>query len=84
MNILLEDFPEDLHQLIDVIGLEKMIEVCKIYGGCSVYLPKFDSLVRYDKSRRVVSEFNGKNARALMGKYGITYSQFKYMLEKKW
>ena len=83
MNIRLEDLPEDTHQLVEIVGMEKMIEIVKSYGGDTLYIPMYSSLVRCDKTKKVVKEYNGKNGRALMRKYGITYSQLQYMLKKK-
>ncbi|WP_455539247.1 Mor transcription activator family protein [Terrisporobacter sp.] len=69
MNITLDNASKDFHQLIEITGIDNMIEVCRIYGRCAIYIPKYNSLVRYDKSKRILSEFNGKNKRALMNKY---------------
>ena len=82
MNIRLEDLPEDTHQLVEIVGMEKMIEIVKSYGGDTLYIPMYSSLLRCDKTKKVVKEYNGKNGRALMRKYGITYSQLQYMLKK--
>ena len=60
-----------------------MIEIIKYYGGINLYIPMYSSLVRCDKTKKVIKEYDGKNARALMSKYGITYSQFKYILKNE-
>ena len=64
MNIRLEDLPEDTHQLVEIVGMEKMIEIVKSYGGDTLYIPMYSSLVRCDKTKKVVKEYNGKNGRA--------------------
>lgn len=38
MNIRLEDLPKDTHQLVEIVGMEKMIEIVKCYGGDTLYL----------------------------------------------
>ena len=83
MNIRLEDLPEDTHQLVEIVGMEKMIEIVKSYGGDTLYIPMYSSLVRCDKTKKVVKEYNGKNLTALRNKYGLSPEQIKYILKKE-
>ena len=83
MSVQLYDVPWDLQERVNIIGMEKMIEIVKSYGGDTLYIPMYSSLVRCDKTKKVVKEYNGKNGRALMRKYGITYSQLQYMLKNE-
>lgn len=83
MNITLEDLPKGIHQMVEIIGMEKMLEVAKYYGGGIIYIPKYDSLVKCEKSRRIQEEYaGGRSAKSLMSEYGVTYNQFRYMLKK--
>ena len=70
----MEDLPQGTHQLVEIIGMKKMIELVKCYGGDNLYIHKYNSLVRCDKAKKVVEEYDEKNGRVLMRKYGITYS----------
>lgn len=37
MNILIDDIPINLQQMVDIIGMDKLIELSKVYGGASIY-----------------------------------------------
>ena len=37
MNILIDDIPVNLQQMVDIIGIDKLIELSKLYGGVSIY-----------------------------------------------
>ena len=71
----MEDLLQGTHQQVKIIGIEKIIELVKCYGWDTLYISKYNSLVRCDKAKKVVKEYDGKNGRVLMRKYGITYSQ---------
>ncbi|WP_419749163.1 hypothetical protein [Terrisporobacter petrolearius] len=37
MNILIDDIPVNLQQMVDIIGMDKLIELSKLYGSASIY-----------------------------------------------
>ena len=59
-----------------------MIALVKCYGEDTLYTPKYNSLVRCDKAKKVVKEYDEKNGMVLMKKYGITHSHLQHMLKK--
>ena len=44
MNILIDDIPVNLQQMVDIIGIDKLIELSKLYGGVSISFDNFISL----------------------------------------
>lgn len=83
MNILIEDLPENVHQMVNIIGLEKFIEISKIYGGTSVYFPMYKTLCVRDRNRKIVNEFNGKNSEFLRKKYNVSYAQVRSLVKDR-
>ena len=37
MNILIDDITVNLQQMVDIIGMYKLIKLSKVYGGASIY-----------------------------------------------
>lgn len=83
MEIYKEDVPEVLHNLIDIIGMDKFVEVSRFYGGANLYIPMYKNLMIYDRNRKIVREYNGKNSDALRKKYNLSYAQMRHLLKGK-
>ena len=56
MEIYKEDVPVSLHNLIDIIGMDKFVEVARFYGGANLYIPMYKNLMIYDRNRKIVRE----------------------------
>lgn len=50
MEIYKEDVPVSLHNLIDIIGMDKFVEVARFYGGANLYIPIV--MVKYSYTNR--------------------------------
>lgn len=61
MDIKIEDIPYSLHTLVDIVGYDDFLEICKMYGGSSVYIPVHSRVVNGQRNREIVREYNGKN-----------------------
>lgn len=83
MEIYKEDVPVSLHNLIDIIGMDKFVEVCMFYGGTNLYIPMYKNLIIYDRNRKMMREYNGKNSEALRKKYDLYYAQMRHLLKGK-
>lgn len=83
MAILIEDIPYNLHQLVEIVGLEKFEEISKLYGGDNLYIPMYSRLSLGARNRKIAKEYNGKNIQNLRRKYNISAQQVKKLLEKE-
>ncbi len=72
MLIKLNDVPENFHALVEVIGIEKFLEISKFYGGMNMYIPIYSSLIREARNREIIEKYNGVNTNELAIKYGIS------------
>ena len=61
MNILIDDIPVNLQQMVDIIGMDKLIELSKVYGGASIYIPMYKTLGIRERSTNIAKEFNGES-----------------------
>lgn len=61
MYIELDNVPFDLREMVELIGMENFIKVCRFYGRRSVYVPLYKNLLIKDRNRKIVAEYNGKN-----------------------
>lgn len=62
----------NLEKMVDVMGMDVFVEVCKIYGGESVYFPTYGSLNRYSRDLEICSRYDGSNASQLAKEFGIS------------
>ncbi len=83
MNILIDDIPVNLQQIVDIIGMDNLIELSKIYGGASIYIPMHKTLLIRERNRKIVKEFNGVNGEILRRKYNISYAQLRNLVQDK-
>jgi len=72
MLIKLNDVPDNFHALVEVIGIEKFLEISKLYGGMNMYIPIYSSLIREARNRDIIEKYNGVNTDELAIKYGIS------------
>lgn len=72
MLIRLDDIPDSFHAMVEVIGVEKFLEIAKLYGGMSMYIPIYSSIIREARNRDIIDKYNGVNVNELAIKYGIS------------
>lgn len=72
MLIKLDDIPDSFHAMVEVIGVEKFLEIAKLYGGMNTYIPIYSSLIREARNREIIDKYNGVNINELSIKYGIS------------
>lgn len=81
MYLNLKDIPDKFHLLIDIIGLDKFIQISKLYGGDSLYIPTYKSIMKLKRNEEIKSKFNGFNLRDIATEYEISISHLKRILE---
>ena len=83
MNILIDDIPDGLHAMVDIIGMDNFLEVSKLYGGTNVYIPVHRKVIKGVRNREIASEYNGRNLDKLRIRYGISTQHIKRLLEEE-
>lgn len=83
MEIKKEDIPDNLHLMVEIVGIEKFVLICKMYGGDMVYIPVYNKVVMGDRNRKIVRDYNGKNLDRLRVRYNVSKEQLKHILKKE-
>ena len=72
MDLKLEDLPQPYDQIAEKFGLDTAVEMAKMFSGEQVYFPKFETIDRPLRNRRIIDDFNGYNYSFLARKYHMT------------
>ena len=71
MDLLKEYIPYYSHSMVDMIGEENFLKICKMYGGTSIYIPVYKRATQELRNEAILKEYNGKNIDALRIKYKL-------------
>lgn len=73
---------EKIQLLIDAIGFENTIKLCKVFAGEQLYIPKSISIsIMHDEIKKEYRE--GKTYRELAIKYNLTTRQIRVITHPK-
>ncbi len=72
ITVLMENIPEELKPVAEIIGIDKLVELSTFLGGAQFYIPTKKNLIKKAVYTAIKKEFNGANARELTRKYGIS------------
>ena len=73
-GISLEDLQEKHRSYAEIIGIERLLELAKVYGGTQIYIPKPEELLKNRKYKAISEEFDGTNIKELAKKYRVSES----------
>lgn len=76
----LKDIAETYKPVVQIIGVEKFVELADYAKGDELYFPKPESILAPARNRRIEQEYNGYNMKELAEKYDITIKQIAYIL----
>ena len=82
-RITIDDVPEEYHELVDVIGLDVFLELCRFVGGSQFYLPAIKSIELAGRNREIQSRFNGGNYKQLAAMFRLSDRQVRKIVDKK-
>lgn len=75
-----EDIPEEYQDILDTLGMDAFLELIRLCGGQTLYLPKLDSLEREGRDREIRARFNGGNYRALACQFRLSERQVRKII----
>ena len=76
-----EDIAETYRPIVDIVGIDKFVELAAYANGDELYFPKYESVLAPARNRRIKGEWNGYNDKDLAKKYGLTSMQIKRILK---
>lgn len=77
----LEDIAENYRPVVEIIGIEKFIELSDYAKGDELYFPKAENVIAPARNRRIKKEWNGYNAKELADRYNLTVKQIGNILK---
>ena len=81
MKVLSTDFDEIYDDIIETIGVDSFVELCKLRGGMVVYIPTHTGVIRQARNREIVKRFNGVNLVQLAKEYKLSESYLRRLLK---
>lgn len=77
----IEDIAERYRPVVEIVGIEKYIEVSRYAMGDEVYFPKPETLLVPARNRRIRKEYDGFNTKELAQRYNLTLPQIHAILK---
>lgn len=77
----MEDIAENYRPVVEIIGIEKFVELSDYARGDELYFPKAENIIAPARNRRIKKEWNGYNVKELAEKYNLTIKQIGNILK---
>lgn len=78
--VTVDDVPDESRELVEVIGLDVFLEICRFAGGEHLYIPKIESVERAGRNREIRSRFDGRNYKQLARMFRMTERQVRKII----
>lgn len=82
MKVVINDIPENLHNMYEIVGEKYFIEISKLYGGQVMYFPTYKSVIRNARNREIIKKYNGVNAAKLACEYGVSVTHIRKLINE--
>ena len=83
MKLQKEDVSGSLELLLEIVGEKEYLEIARMYGGTSIYIPTYPSAIRNARNREIAKRYNGVNAERLASEYKISVYHVKRILRRE-
>lgn len=78
-----EDLPEGCKELVDIFGMDMVMELVDYCGGSCIYLPSKSGVLKNARNRAIKEKFNGGNYKELAREFGISDIQVRKIVKSK-
>jgi len=79
----MDDIAERYRPVVEIIGVEKFIEISRFARGDELYFPKPETILAPARNRRIKKEYNGYNTKELAERYNLTIPQINSILKNE-
>ena len=83
MEIKKEDIPHNMINMLNIVGMEKLIKISKVYGGANLYIPLLKELQKQARNREIIKAYNGFNAKELSEIYDLSVSHIHRIRKRR-
>lgn len=80
-GVQIEDLPEDLQAMAEIVGLDVMFKILILFGGETLYFLQMDTVMRHGRNREINKRFDGSNHRELSKKFGISIRHIRKIVQ---
>lgn len=81
-EIELDDLDEKNKEIAEIIGIGNLLKLAKAYGGESLYINKFDEIIKTRRDKNIKTEYNRYNIKKLAIKYNLTEKRIKQIVSE--
>ncbi|MDR3561883.1 MAG: Mor transcription activator family protein [Negativicutes bacterium] len=81
-EVRIEDFPAAFQPIVNALGIPVALDLVRVSGGVSQYIPKYDALISQARDRIILKEFTGYNYRELALRYNLTEVWVRNIVDK--
>lgn len=78
-----DDLPEGCKELVDIFGMDMIMELVDYCGGSCIYLPSKSGVLKNARNRVIKDSFNGGNYKELAREFGISDIQVRKIVKSK-
>ena len=83
MEIKKEDIPYNMINMLNIVGMENLLRISKVYGGANLYIPLLKELQKEARNREIIKAYNGFNAKELSEIYDLSVSQIHRIRKRR-
>lgn len=80
-DIRIDDLPEELREMADIIGFDDVLALVRNYGGGAVYIHEWETVIRGARDRKIRKDFNGANYRELAREHDLSVSMIRQIVD---
>lgn len=82
MGIEFKDIPSQYSDIVEVMGIDKFIEICEFSGGQNIYIPTVKTLENTIRNKEILSYYSdGYSIKQLSKKYNLTTSSIRQIIK---
>jgi Mor family transcriptional regulator len=81
-QVEIEDIPESYQDMAETVGVKNFLQLLKIVGGATIYLPLPISVIKEARDRAIIREYTGKNLKELAVKFNLSETWIRKIVAK--
>ncbi len=68
--------------LARIIGIDRFLTLCELYGGTRIYIPKKDRLCQKVRDMEIKHSFDGRNYKQLAARYSLSARRVRQIVDE--
>lgn len=80
-DVSIDMIPDSYKKLAEIITPKELLKLAELINGRMIYVPQYNRLIRLERNKQIIKEFNGKNYRELAEKYDLGISIIRKIIK---